>query len=277
MTLTSSVSLREYDDRAGRIILHIRGVRSPIVITEGQSDAFVLEAMVDRKCILDVAGRVNVLSISKKMLELGESRFVSVFDRDFCMDNYCEQGPYLPYDANDLESMLVEMGLLEDLLRVRGQEDKIKKHGGIGAVLDKLNGCVTPVSRLRCSNAASNWGLDFDSAELGKFIKQASLELEVNRYCSSLYNDRVRNGDRPHPSLQDLIKAARNSDDQPHYRGKDLMAAASVALRRYIGNLSQAQADPDGLIESLHLAGKHALVSSEWADRLTARLDSRAA
>ncbi|MBY9074432.1 hypothetical protein K1X13_06340 [Nocardioides sp. WL0053] len=277
MTLTNSVSLREYEDRAGRIIFHIRGVRTPVIITEGPTDAFILESMIDRKRILDVAGRVNVLNLSEKMLVLGESRFVSVFDRDFCTDHYREDGPYLPYDANDLESMLVEMGLLGDLLRVKGQEEKIKKHGGIDVVLGKLKDCVVPVSRLRRRNEAARWGLDFDSADLTKFITQTSLELEIDRYCSSLYNDRIRNGDGNHPSLQQIKQAAKESDEQLHYRGKDLLSAASVALRNYIGSLNKAQADVDGLIDSLYMAGKHALGSSDWADRLSARLEGRAA
>lgn len=118
-----------------------------------------------------------------------EKKFIGITDEDFddpaAISDVSDVN--YPYAEADLESMLIELGVLEEVLGHMGSEEKIANRGGISAVLRDLKRSISPVSLLRRENSRNSWGIPFDSVDLAKKkIDHNNLILDIKGYCSAL-------------------------------------------------------------------------------------------
>jgi hypothetical protein len=261
--LSSGSSLQKFDRVADRVRHHRQATNKPLILVEGPDDLLTLRPVLMGVDIFPANGKKNALAASVTLAEWKVERFACVVDQDL----EGQSGPpelgdrYHPYLEADLEAMLIVMGVLEHLLSHEGSTEKLQRLGGAGPLVETLCRNVGAVTRLRQENATRNWGLSFDEVDLASKINRDTLELKVTSYCSALW--RTRSTDEV--TLGTLLDVAKKDPIGPNkFRGKDVMAVASVALRSKAGTLSHAATSEK--IESAHLrssSGLH-LSKSEW-------------
>ncbi|WP_141725285.1 hypothetical protein [Micromonospora pallida] len=209
--------------------------------------------------------------------------FACIVDRDFSNDlEEYESGPLPlhPYENADLEAMLTRMNAFRALLLELGSEDKIVYMGGAEAVTCILQDIVAPITRLRAANAAMGWGLAFDKVDLADKIDIRTLSLNLDGYCSALIS---KNPDPPpkqvllsfatgRAKLPYEPKCPRGSN--PYYRGRDLLAAAGVALRKKIGSCDKSTTGSEHLARILRAIGCQQFANSTWSEELQELLSS---
>ncbi len=112
-------------------------------------------------------------------------------------------------------------------------------------------------------------GLAFDKVDLASKIDLQSMELKFQAFCMALLA-----ASESSLCLNDLLSAANETElDGLGHRGKDVLSAAGVALRRRVGSLQKAAVDEALLTSALHLSSGLPLSKSKWMRELKEKLD----
>ena len=264
----SEPGLRKYDAPADRIRLHLQGTFRRVLVVEGRTDAEVLGDLLSDVDIFPVGSRVVVLATASALVASGVATFLAIFDVDF-LPTPADEGSVAvlyPYEGRDLESMLIDLGGLSRLIRYKGSSEKIERWGGIEALVARLQESVEPVTRLRAHSAAGSLGWRFDAVRLEDKIDSRTLGLLVDSYCAAL-------AAASECAVGPLLEVAKDATISPgSARGKDVVAIASVALRRLAGSLEKAACGPDLLARDLLAASSLLLRESQWFAELRRRL-----
>ncbi|TDD58016.1 hypothetical protein E1263_20890 [Kribbella antibiotica] len=243
------------------------------MIVEGSDDLLVLRDHISVDVsIFPANGRKNAITTAKTLLHWGFTDFVCVTDHDFdqpvAVADIAEV--HYPYDRRDLESMLVTLGVLAAVLDHQGSQTKIATLGGSGALVQRIEEQVEPVTRLRAHNAQQNLGLAFDEVDLANKVDRTFLSLAVESYCAALVNaseapisakDALRITDAPYENLLG-------------HAGKDTIAVAGVSLRKLAGTLEKAATAEPQLSAQVRSSAGLALAQSDWLRGLLHRLNS---
>ncbi len=246
---------------------HRQVSNAPIVVVEGPDDLLTLRTHLDGFDIFPGDGKTNVISCCRALLNWQIERFICVVDRDFnWRDHEDTDRACYPYLLRDLESMLISLGVLALILDHQGSAEKLSATGGPHKLVRRLVELVEPVSRLRAANAREGWGIRFDEVSLGSKIDAKNLTLKVPNYCVALAA--TTSG----VDAATLIDASTASvDDEFGPRGKDVLVATGVALRRCAGSL-QHQATTEPIISAqLRSSCGLALSQSDWLHELRSR------
>lgn len=242
-----------------------------MLVVEGPNDRNTLRGLLPGVTIFPADGRRNALEQSRRLYEWSAEKWACVVDLDFD-DEVAEYdlGKHLhPYHGADLEAMLITLGVLHDLLSHLGSDDKITREGGPDAVVNLLCGVVTGIASLRERNASEGWGLPFDEVPIEGKIDRRTLQLNVRGYCTAL---------RPRSGSVELSLLIETMNGQPgganKFSGKDVIAAAAVALRNRVGSLSKDQASVEVLLSALRASCTWRLSRSEWLSQLKSILEA---
>ena len=265
------------DALVDRVRLHRQGDSSTVVLCEGSPDHTVLRNLLSRRRAIFPAGpRTVVLAALDSVLSKGLGPAVAVVDRDFDgVQAALDAGlPVVAYDGADLESMLWESDVLDESLRVLGNETKINALGGAAALRGLVDDLVRPLQRLRVANLRSGLGLDFDSVDLRRRIKPGELLLNVGGLCDAL------RGERTDVTRSWLVERATSEDlptcpvtGRPLFRGKDRLGALGVVLKRRAGQLSHAEAHFENVGRTFYsFAHREYLAGSPWLTELDQHL-----
>lgn len=261
-------SLKEFDRLADRIRQHRQGDKSPILVVEGDGDRLTLADLLEGVDIFIAGNRPTALRESKQLAAWSFDRFACVVDRDFDLDLE-DTGPLderlHPYEEPDLEAMLIANGALASLLEHLGSTQKLTGRGGATAVVLQLCASMRAIASLRRENAVNGWGLAFDRVDLASKIDRRTLSLNVARYCQALSATTQHS-----VSTQQLIEVATRADRSLGVRGKDVVAAAGVALRQAVGSLPSAACTEDALSCTLRFGGARFLRECNWTSDLRA-------
>lgn len=272
-------SLEPFDSLAGRVKLQRQSDKRPIIVTEGQIDSRFLNHLFSGKEVkVFVAGnRFLALEAIREISELNLERVACVVDRDFdgVVAEYEETGiPVAAYDNADLEAMIWNSPALESVLREYGMADRLRDFGGVVTLRQLAAETLIPVERLRYANANGGLGINFDAVPLDRKIDKDSLALKLRPLCSALANNELE-------LTETLYEIATNGESgvcpitsESLFRGKDLLAFASVSLRRRIGNRGLQEVTPEKLGISARLStGEATLRTSRWMTKVLELLD----
>src|SRR5690606_2239300 len=91
-----------------------------------------------------------------------------------------------PYDGRDLEAMLVDLGVLAEVLDSFGSAQKIDALGGVEALVEMCRTAAFPVARLRLASRREGWSVRFDAVDLTRKIDRSTLRLDIRGYCMAL-------------------------------------------------------------------------------------------
>ncbi|NDO90653.1 hypothetical protein [Cellulosimicrobium composti] len=263
--------------------MHVRASDSPVVVVEGPDDALVLKPHLEGAQFFPAAGKPNAIETARDLIESGISDFTCITDPDFDdpLDFADLASVHHPYEGADLEAMLIGLGVLALVLEHTGSRPKIQAAGGPDAVVRLLIRLAAPVSRLRAASRRQAWGIAFDEVEIEKYVdSKGEMRLKVPEYCLALRRrtlDVLRNSDgnvSAVPSDAVMISSCDSDCDADalRFRGKDVLALASVATRRQFGNLSKAASDKDLLCNQLHSSSGLLLSRSNWLAVLKRRV-----
>ncbi|WP_155949843.1 hypothetical protein [Rhodococcus sp. 114MFTsu3.1] len=220
--------------------------------------------------VFPVDGKSNVIATARTLVQWVVENFWCVTDRDFDDPRHLADlsAVHCHYELTDLEAMLIHYGVLSDLIMHIGSSAKIEKWGGPEKVVNDLVILVEPVSALRESSRLNGWGLPFDDVSLTAKIDKSSLTLNLNSYCRAL----ISKSSAP-PTFQTVLEAALKGPSATDvYRGKDVITAISVALRKCVGTLPMAAADPDHVAAQVRGSAGLALSRSKWLEALRENL-----
>jgi Protein of unknown function (DUF4435) len=261
-------SLQEFDRPADRIRLHLQASSLVPLLVEGPSDVLVLKTHVRPVAFFPLNGRNNVLATIRSLVNAGIRSILGIVDRDFdSEDAFADvQDLLYPYDGVDLEGMLIDLGALSELLQHIGSLTKIEALGGSDAVVQSLRECIAPVSSLRLLSRREGLGLNFDEVNLQEKIDRKTLKLKVPNYCAALVG---KTGLSP----TELEKRALGLATDAH-SGKDLAAAAGVALRHRAGSLPSAATVPSIITSQLRASSGLLLSGSGWIKGLVRRVSA---
>lgn len=263
-------SLREFDRPADRIRQHRQASDDPILIVEGEGDLLTLRPALPGVEIFPADGKQRVVDAARTLISWKIEKFICITDNDFDDPELLSDLDHVhhPYDGTDLESMLIGLGVLASLLEHVGSLPKLSAIGGASNLVAILIKSVRPLTSLRVANAKNGWGLPFDEVQVADKIDKKTLEMNVASYCSALRN---KMDDPIDQSI--LLQTAQALHANPKiFRGKDVVAAAGVALRKRAGALQQAASDPDYLCAQLHSSSGLALTQSDWYVKLKHRI-----
>lgn len=274
------MTLQGYDVLSDRIRLHVRATEVAVLIVEGPDDELVLKPHLEGVQFFPAAGRENALRTARDLLKVGVTRFLCVTDLDFDDPReFADLGNHhLVYEGTDLESMLVSLGVLALVLEHTGSSAKIGALGGADAVVAILIGLIGPISRLRACNREFAWGIAFDRVEIDRYIENKSgLTFRTREYILALLRNSAAGvaeagGDAGElPSLE-VLTALSQGDGPAPFRGKDVIVAAGVALRRTVGTLPKAACDEGVLCGQVRSSSGLALSRSGWLKNLRRRI-----
>ncbi|GAA1797166.1 DUF4435 domain-containing protein [Planosporangium flavigriseum] len=278
MSAPEMKSIREYDRPADRIRQHRQADFRPLLVVEGPSDARLMVAAFEGKYVpFPVGNRGIALETARQLHAWRTKQFMCVVDRDFDDEVARAEAEGIPihaYENADLEAMLCATDALRRIIAEFGSQEKIASFGGMRAVLQSLYKIVVPVARLRAANQQKQWGLAFDKVDLAEKIDAKTLELRVRSYCAAL-SATVGNN----PGQSALVSVAEGPDKSvrlpvcprgasPYYRGRDLLAALGVALRRQIGSCAKAATETEHLAAILRVASCPLIIKSTWGEDL---------
>lgn len=264
-------SLRDFDRPADRIRQHRQVSSAPVLIVEGTEDYLVLRSHLPGVEIFPADGKPNVIDAARTLQSWAVERFLCVTDPDFDSAEEIEDisSVHHPYRGRDLEAMLIAMGVLATVLEHQGSARKIAALGGPDALIHELKTCVAPVTALRRKNASEGWGLAFDKVDMAGKIDRDRLRLRSANYCAALLQASTST-----ISSSAVLAEAEHAENLADYRGKDVMVAAGVALRKRAGTLPQAATVESILSAQLRSSCGLALSKSEWLAELLQRVDA---
>jgi hypothetical protein len=263
-------SLRGYDRPADRMLQHRQVSSKPILIVEGPDDLLTLRDHLPGVEIFPVDGKANVVEAARALIKSNLDGFLCVTDNDFDhkgdlidIDQF-----HYPYDQRDLESMLIRLGVLAQVIEHLGSKEKLAKLGGAEKLVAIIEAEVAPVSNLRKANVNQAWGLAFDQVDLASKVDKETLKLRVSSYCAAL----VQASSTQLKSIELSRIAAQRFQDELGHRGKDVVAVAGTALRKKAGNQQQAVCVEQVLTAHLRSSCGFALSKSSWLAGLLRRL-----
>lgn len=264
-------SLRALDRVEDRLRQHRQVVKEPFVIVEGPDDKLVLREHIQDSTIFPAGGRVNVLRAARTLADWGIHAVIGVIDLDFDEPADLKEVENLiyPYTQRDLEGMLISLGVLATVIEHLGSAKKLEAYGGPNLLVQRLIEEVGPVTKLRHLNARKGWSLAFDQVKLSDKLVQATLKLKFDSYCAALWQ-----ASDCEVGQASLVSAVEGElvDVALDPRGKDVLDAVGVALRRVVGSLQAAAATGELLTKHLHCSAGLALAGSEWLEGLNHRL-----
>ncbi|WP_454299553.1 hypothetical protein [Salana multivorans] len=241
------------------------------MLVEGPADLLVLKQHLVGAEIFPSAGKSNVLRALHLLSDWGDPAVIGVVDADFDdpADLAALDGRIWPYDERDLEAMLIGLGVLSLVLEHQGSSEKLTKYGGVEKLVRRLVEIVEPVTALRSVNSRERWGLAFDRVSIADKIDRRTLELKIDGYCAALIRASSAAPDNT------AVSAACRADlpDNLGPRGRDVLEAAGVALRRIAGTLPAAASTESVLAGQLHSSAGLALASSRWLKDLKQRIE----
>jgi hypothetical protein len=251
-------SLRQFDRPADRARQDRQARLVPALFVEGEDDAHVLADLLVGVKIFSCGGRSQALEASVQFKLWKETQFACVIDQDFLAptDATSLGDRYHPYRNADLEAMLIDLGVLDDLLAQLGSSQKLATHGGPAAVRAEAVLLAQPISALRSANAVNGWGLKFDAVTLEDKIDTTSVALKQSSFVTTL----CQVSDQP-PSPADIGTAM--SQVPSVFRGKDVCSFVAVGLRRRYAT-RRDRVSGDLLAGSLRGASKFRLSTSDW-------------
>ncbi|WP_163541998.1 DUF4435 domain-containing protein [Occultella kanbiaonis] len=265
-------SLRQLDQLADRIRLHRQLRPDPIVIVEGPTDKLVLKEHIVASQIFPASNKNCVLATLVTLSEWGDRGAIGIVDTDFDdpskLEDFADQ--LYPYNSRDLEAMLIELGTLAMVLEHQGSEQKLARFGGAEKLIQLLIDAVASVTALRYANARNNWGLAFDKVKLADKFDRNTLQLKVENYCAAI--SRASESDADTKSIYEAALSDAPDDLGP--RGRDVLEAAGVALRKVAGSLKVESTSESVLTSQLHSSAGLALSRSDWLIGLKDRLHS---
>jgi hypothetical protein len=272
MTTMSNIQQTVRDlDRVENRIRQQRNVDArPILVVEGPTDLLVLRWHLPDVQIFPADGKGNALRAIRQLVAWGFSNVVAVVDRDFDDPTETDDiGVALhPYDTRDLEGMLIQLGVLAMVLDHQASATKLTAFGGSEALVEKLKDLLQPVSVLRSRNTADNLVLCFSKVDVSNQVDSKSLELRLAAYCKALLANSETSAD-----LESLMAfSAGELLDGLGPRGKDVVAAGGVALRKVVGNLAVAATKEAVLTAQLHSSSGLMLAESGWLASLRRKL-----
>jgi hypothetical protein len=220
--------------------------------------------------IFPAGGRTVALAEAQKLLTWAFPKFACVVDIDFddAVGTAGLGGRVYPYENADLEAMLVSLGALDSLLGHLGSKPKLSKCGGVAALRDRLLEIAAPIGRLRKANSRHSWGIAFDEVDLADKIDKKTLSLNLAGYCRALSGTVYGS-----PSVETLLSEA-NGPALEIFRGRDVIVAAGVALRKIAGTHALAAVAEPILSANLRHGGSRYIAESRWMDGLKALLAS---
>ncbi|HEU5269919.1 MAG TPA: hypothetical protein VFU36_08340 [Jatrophihabitans sp.] len=230
-------------------------------------DVLTLQPLLPEAAFFPANGRPNALNCARDLINAKLSKFACVVDRDFDDDPHLDLERVFPYLCQDLESMLIEIGCLGDLLPHYASAGKLVGKASVKAMIADLCISASIVGNLRRANAAERWGLAFDRVDLTSKIDKRTLILNLPSYCAALISvsdSRV--------TREQLLRAAQVETERLVYSGKDVMAFVSVALRRKYGSLSGQESSVEVLCPALRACGSYKIASISWFGELKAIL-----
>jgi len=266
----STESVRGLDSLEDRIRQQRAVDNRPVLVVEGPSDLLMLREHLPNVLIFPADGKVNALRTVAMLVSWGFADVVAVVDRDFESSDEIDALSTVvhPYEYRDLEGMLVELGVLAHLLEHRSSRVKLAAYGGADKLVQYLKEIVAPMSALRLGNNRENLTLSFDRLDLALKVDKKTLEFDIEAYCAAL----VAVSD----TLVDVSHLSKMSVDVPSDglgpRGKDVVAAAGVALRFVVGDLPLEATREAGLTSQLHSSAAFALSKSSWLEDLRKKL-----
>ncbi len=262
-------SMRDSDDVAGRIRLHVQGEAGPILVVEGPDDEDLLTPYLPHVSIFPADGKRRALEAAEELRGFEAAVIQVVVDADFDpeIDEALSQ-VVLPYAARDLEMMLISLGGLHEVMRSQGSRLKLAALGGIDAAVERVLSAAESIARLRQFNADNGIGINFEKLKLDTRHDLKTLELKVEPLLitiSQRHSEVLQRAD-----LEDAIRTPLRGDRGA--RGKDAMMIAGVALRRLAGDRSAGSMVEDVLCAQLRTSVSLALESSAWLLDLRRRL-----
>jgi hypothetical protein len=272
-------SLREFDKLGDRIRLHRQVDKRPIAIVEGPSDKRFLEDVVEAPITVFIAGtRDDAIEAARDAARLAVTQLVSLVDRDF--DDavaLAQQGgvPVIAYDGADIEDMLVRAPSGTRVIEELASDGKLGTYGGVALLMATLEKEVAPVSRLRRGNALNGWGLAFDMVALDRKIDRSTLALNVTGFCAALAQSSsagVSRGELESTAARGAVPVCTRTG-HPLIRGRDLLAAVGVALRKLVGSRTRQQTQGDLLGDMVRAAAdKEWVRETAWFSEVRAAL-----
>lgn len=263
--LLAESSLRNGDRVEDRIRLHRQADTRAAFVVEGPDDELLLSYHLPRAVFFPAGGRSNVISAAEALERWRVKRFVALVDADYLPT---PPAPVRCYQGRDLEGMLVQLGALEILIDHQGSRQKVANAGGSEALVARLVESASFLSALRAVNARDSLGLPFDSVDLFKKVDPNTLELSKRELCQALL---ARCSADVTPD--ELVDAAlKVEDDGLGPSGKDVTGLAGVALRKLIGTLPHAVADPKYLLPHLRSGAILLVKESPWLATMSAEV-----
>lgn len=264
-------SLRDFDSPADRIRQHKNANADLVMVVEGPADARLLSPLLPQVVVFPVSGKANAISVTNQLREWDVENFLTLTDRDF--DDKSVYTPHenyhIQYAGADMESMLVELGVLADVLDNLGSSSKIAAAGGSANVVAVCVDQARLIGRLRQKSRDENWGLNFDGVDVADKTERGDLGLDIRAYCRAL---RACSEESLVPQEGDMHKTLAEGGTDI-YRGKDAIAVASVALRKKAGSLSKAACSPDLISSVVRSSATYRLSTSDWYRFLVSRLN----
>lgn len=262
------VSLRSYDDIAGRIHLTLAAVGRAIVLTEGKSDRAALRLIVGLDRVVVVGPKPQLLQTCAQLAALGDKNFVAVFDRDFEPLPSAEEFAWLAYDGGDLEAAVLGCGVGESLIENIVPEQKLTAAGGAERVLSEALEAIEPMCRLRKANKEKQWGLPFDSIDLGRYLG-ADGRLDCSKLVGALRRARAETLGEAAPSEAELLSEAVAEGQVGHFRGRDLLCVLEKYLRSTrLRHRKGMDPSRESLEAMVHVAAPGSLAASPWGHNL---------
>lgn len=262
-------SMRELDRLSDRIRQHRQADPSPVLIVEGKDDELVLADHLEGVRIFRSDGRPNAVSATQDLVKWEIEKFACVVDADFEDPREHETRDHLIlYERRDLEGMLISLGVLTKVLAHLGSERKLVRAGGAAAAVSMILQIVEPVTALREVNARDHLGIAFDQVDLAKKIDKNSVQLNLSSYCAAL----AATTSATKQQIQNASTVRATSTLGP--RGKDVLVAVGVALRKRLGSHTLAATAEEVLVANLHSSSAYALAKCEWMDNLHRRLST---
>lgn len=266
-------SLQRYDDIVGRVHLQLGESDSEaVILVEGDSDRGALSRLVDRRYIISTGSRRKVFKTASSLLDIGDSRIICVYDRDF------EEGPgtpindsmLYPYPTADLESFILELGVAESAIESALAEGGLIKSGGPNGVVKRIKTLLQPVSTLRQLNARHGWGLNF-SVSLSGFVDSAG-QFDRGGYIKMLCA-KARQVQSVDAIDENCLEQEMSRCLPPaEYRGRDFLQVFSGLVAKGHLKAKYGRSTSAGSLEyALEVAAPSIIETSDWGANLRVR------
>lgn len=255
--------LSRTDDICGRIRQQFEIGPTSVLLVEGVDDQRVLESHFDGVQFFPCSGRENAIDVLRNVEPAGENQILAVVDHDFVDPEVpvSKRDRVFYYEGRDLEGMLIEFGVLANMLKFVGSEEKIRRLGGAEKFINRLKEEVSPLGRIRYANHINNWGINFGANSIADRLKQASPVIDWEKHCRRL----VDNSSGCTASKKDLVDSLNSPlPDDFGPSGKDVLRLLSIYITKKAGSRTSQAGSFDVLLAHLHSSAAHWISKSDW-------------